>query len=131
MKRIVLDTNVLVGSAYNADSASRRIVEACQRGELTAVLSPAVRREYDRILPRAVRRPGALEPIEALLDKAEVVHPEHTPRVVPEDVEDDKLLAAALAGRADALITNDDHLLPLDPYEGVRILRPSEFAREL
>jgi predicted nucleic acid-binding protein len=52
--RIVLDTNVLVAAAYNAGSDSRRIAEACLHGELTAVLSPALRREYEctyRLMP--------------------------------------------------------------------------------
>jgi predicted nucleic acid-binding protein len=55
VKRVVLDTNVLVAAAYNPDSASRRVVEACLGGELTAVLSPALRREYEFILSRTIR----------------------------------------------------------------------------
>jgi predicted nucleic acid-binding protein len=51
--RVVLDTNVLVATAYNPGSASRRVIEACLRGELTAILSPALRSEYGFILPRA------------------------------------------------------------------------------
>ena len=127
MRRVVLDTNVLVASAYNAESASRRIVEACRRGDLVLVVSPAIRREYDRILPRAIRRPGAREEIDELLDRADVVVPAETPRVVPDDPDDDKFIAAALAGAADALITNDDHLLSIAPRAGVRVLRPSQF----
>ena len=51
------------------------------------------------------------------------------PRVVPDDPGDDKLLALALAAHADAVLTNDRHLLGLDPYGPVRILRPAEFVR--
>ena len=127
MTRVVLDTNVLVASAYNAESASRRIVEACRRGEITLIVSPAIRREYDRILPRAIRRPGARKEIDELLEQAEVVTPAETPRVVPDDPEDDKFIAAALAGNADALITNDDHLLSVAPHAQVRVLQPSAF----
>ena len=127
MTRVVLDTNVLVASAYNAESASRRIVEACRRGELVLVVSPAIRREYDRILPRAIRRPGAREEIDALLEQAEVVTPAETPRVVPDDPEDDKFISAATAGNADALITNDEHLLKAASNARVRVVQPSAF----
>jgi predicted nucleic acid-binding protein len=48
---------------------------------------------------------------------------------VPEDADDDKLVAAALAGAVDAIVTNDRHLLRLDPYGQLRILRPAEFVR--
>lgn len=127
MTRVVLDTNVLVASAYNAESASRRIVEACRRGEIVLIVSPAIRREYDRILPRAIRRPGAREEIDELLEQAEIVTPAETPRVVPDDPEDDKFIAAALAADADALITNDEHLLSVAPQAQVRVLQPSAF----
>jgi predicted nucleic acid-binding protein len=48
--------------------------------------------------------------------------------VVPEDPEDDKLVAVGLAADADALITNDRHLLTLDPQGPLRILRPAAFV---
>jgi putative PIN family toxin of toxin-antitoxin system len=126
---VVLDTNTLVGSAYAEGSASRRIVEACLRGDLIAVLSPALRREYERILARAVRVRGYDRALQQFLGQATVVEPTQTPRVVPDDPEDDKLLAAALAAGADAVVSSDGHLLALDPYGPVRILRPTEFVR--
>src|SRR5262245_2640468 len=123
--RVVLDTNVLVAAAYNPRSASRRVVEACLGGGLTPVLSPALRREYEFILPRAARGRPYLDRIHRLLDGAEVVEPARTPRVVPDDPEDDKLVAAARAARA-ALVTNDAHLLALAGYEGLEVLRPND-----
>src|SRR5437879_3371459 len=94
--KVVLDTNVLVGSAYAEGSASRQVVEACLRGELIAVLSPDLKREYEHILARAVRVRSHDESLRKLLEEATVVEPAQTPRVVPEDPEDDKLVAAAL-----------------------------------
>jgi predicted nucleic acid-binding protein len=98
--RVVLDTNVLVAAAYNPRSASRRVVEACLGGGLTAVVSSALRREYEFILARAARGRPYLERIHQLLDRAEVVEPAQTPRVVPDDPGDDKLVAAARAAGA-------------------------------
>jgi len=122
---VILDTNVLVAAAYNPGSASRRVVEACLSGELTAVLSPALRREYEFILARAVRGQTYLEQIRRLLDSAEVVDPAQTPRVVPDDPEDDKLVAAALAAGA-VLVTNDAHLLAVAGHEGLEVVRPTD-----
>src|SRR5262249_19812691 len=123
--RVVLDTNVLVAAAYNARSASRRVVEACLGGEMTPVLSGALRREYDFIPGRAARGRPYLEQIHRVLSSAEVVEPARTPRVVPDDPEDDKLVAAALAAGA-VLISNDAHLLALAGHEGLRVVRPVE-----
>jgi putative PIN family toxin of toxin-antitoxin system len=126
MRRIVIDTNVLVASAYNSRSASRRIVEACLAGKLVMIVSPAMRREYEHILRRAVRNDGEAARLQAAIEQAETVVPETQPRVVADDPDDDKFLAAALAGKADALVTNDDHLLALGGHEGLPILRPVE-----
>jgi putative PIN family toxin of toxin-antitoxin system len=127
--RVVLDTNTLVAAAYNPTSASRRLVDACVRGDLVAVLSPALKAEYEWILGRAVRVRGYDEALRRFLEGATLVEPAETPRVVPDDPDDDKLVAVARAAGADALVTNDRHLLGLDPLDGLRIVRPEDFLR--
>jgi predicted nucleic acid-binding protein len=99
-------------------------VEACLKGELTAVLSPALRREYGFILARAARGQPYVDRLRLLLERADVVVPEATPRVVPDDPDDDKLVAVALAARA-VLVTNDAHLLDLAGHEGLTVVRPT------
>jgi len=127
--RVVLDTNVLVAAAYNPRSASRQIVEMCLGGELAAVASEAVKREYEFILARAVRVADYEGRLAEFLASLEMVEPEATPRVVAEDSDDDKIVAVAVAGGARWIVTSDRHLLPLDPYEGIRIVPAGEFVR--
>lgn len=131
MKKIVVDTNILVASAYAPESASRRIVQKCLDGTLKAVLSAALKKEYDRILPRAIHTKSFQEELKTFLDVAEIVETPKIARVVPDDPEDDKLIAIAVASGADAIISNDQHLLTLDPYDGIRILQPSAFVKQL
>ena len=131
MHRIVLDTNVLVAAAYAENSASRRIVEACLCGDLVPVASPAVKGEYQFILARAVRRPDYEGPLAELLENLELAEPEELPRVVLGDADDDKFLAAALAGGAGWIITNDRHLLAHDPYHDIRIVPSGVFAESV
>jgi putative PIN family toxin of toxin-antitoxin system len=125
VRRVVLDTNVLVAAAYNPRSASRHVVEACLGGELTPVVSHALRHEYEFILARAARGRAYLERVHRLLGGAEVVEPARTPRVVPDDPGDDKLVAAALAAGA-VLVTNDSHLLALAGHGGLEVVRPAD-----
>lgn len=129
MPRIVLDTDCLVAAAYAEGSASRRVLEACLRRQVVALVSPDLQREYEHVVRRAVRGRDFGETLQQFLAQAEQVHPAETPRVVPDDPADDKLVAAALAGRAGAIVTNDRHLLGLDPHGELRILRPTEFVR--
>ena len=124
--RIVIDTNILVASAYSRASASGRIVDAVERGEFQLVLSPDIQREYERIIPRAVRTPGQVGRLEAIIAAGLQVSPSANPPVT-EDREDDKFLAAAFAGSAKWVITNDPHLLKADGCRGLRVVRPSSF----
>jgi predicted nucleic acid-binding protein len=43
------------------------------------------------------------------------------------DPKDDMYLELALSGKADCIITNDDDLLVLRPFEKIPIITPKEF----
>jgi putative PIN family toxin of toxin-antitoxin system len=126
--RVVLDTNVLVAAAYAPQSASRRIVEACLDGQLVAVASRAIKGEYELILARAVRVEGYQDRLDQFLEGLELVEPTESPRLVPDDPEDDKFLAAAAASDAGWIVTNDRHLLALDPHGPIRIVASGRFV---
>lgn len=49
-------------------------------------------------------------------------------QVVEEDPEDNTILAAAVEGRADCIISGDRHLKTLSEYQGISILSPAEFV---
>ncbi|QDU61466.1 hypothetical protein Pan216_23260 [Planctomycetes bacterium Pan216] len=128
--RLLLDTNILIASAYASSSASRWIVDGCLEGRFQAVMTLAVQREYERIGHAALKRPEQLARLSELLDSARLVEPVPTRRVVPDDPDDDKFVAAALSGSVDVLISNDQHLLDLDGFESIRVLRPGRFRDE-
>ena len=130
MTRLVLDTNVLIGDAYNRESASHRIVSSCLVGRLVPVVSPPLLDEYEYILPRAIRVPGWRARFEGFLARAMRVEPEVVPSVVAEDPSDDILFATALAGGATAIVTNDRPVLRVGEYRGVRVVRPGDFVGE-
>ncbi|HWB54156.1 MAG TPA: hypothetical protein VG722_08185 [Tepidisphaeraceae bacterium] len=46
---------------------------------------------------------------------------------MPQDKKDDPILQAALSAGADYLVTNDEDLLQLDPYEGMRIITMHDY----
>jgi uncharacterized protein len=47
------------------------------------------------------------------------------------DPEDDKLLEIAVNGRADVIVTGDQDLLVLGPFEGIPIVGPATFLSML
>jgi len=50
----------------------------------------------------------------------------------PPDPADAKILACAVAGKADAIVTSDrKHLLPLKRFKGIPIVTPAEFLERI
>lgn len=132
MHHVVVDTNVLIADAYNRGSASARVVGACLDGRLVAVVSPALADEYEFILARAVRHQGWHDRYRKFRERALWVEPVGPmPRVVPEDVSDDMLFAAARAGHATEVVTNDHAVLRVDAFEGVKVVTPPQLASML
>lgn len=123
MIRLVIDTNVLVAAAYNPGSASRKIVSGVEVGTFELIVSPDIVREYERVFPKAIRSGDARARVWQSIRHAESVTPAEVPYVTA-DRSDDKFLAA------DAIITSDEHLLAVHPYEGIEILRPVVFGTD-
>lgn len=61
-----------------------------------------------------------------ILEAADMVSPSSIPSI-SRDPNDDKFLATALAAHADYLVTEDNDLLVLGEYEGVRIVDARTF----
>lgn len=127
MQRIVIDTNVLIDGARDENSAAWLIIQDVLNGTLTAFISDKLEREIHLILNRKMEDQEYYQRIEKFLAAAQSIELQPHDRLVPDDAEDDKVLATAIDGEAEALITADKHLLTLDPYENIRILTPVQF----
>lgn len=134
MVRAVLDANVFVSAAIRPEGPPGRIVEQFLRTDaFTLVLSDAIVDEAMRALAypkvrRCVRR--GLDPalwMEDLVLLADFVSDIAPVPAVSKDPDDDKYLAAAIAGRASFVVTGDPHLLTVGEHEGVRIVTPRAF----
>lgn len=131
--RAVFDTNVIV-SAYLSRSPTSPTLELIDRwlaGEFTLLVCDAIVDEFiEKLTDRGVARED-IEAFVALLDAlAEWVDvPEEAivPRI-PADVDDDVVVACAIVGNANFLVTYDPHFAPLgDSYEGIRISKALPF----
>jgi len=130
--RAVLDTNVVV-SALIWGGIPFALLEAATEGRIDLITSPALLAELAEVLNRphlSARLQRVRGPIgDALQFYAAFtisVTPASAPRIVPNDPDDDQVIAAALAGQADIIASGDRHLLSLGTHQGIRILRPAE-----
>ena len=125
--RVVLDTNVLV-SALHFGGRPRRLLEDVLRGDHTLIVGPAILGELEAGLVETCgwardRAAAVRAELEAI---AEVVTPVEVPRVC-RDPDDDQILAIAITGAADALVTGDADLLALGAYAGASISSVADF----
>lgn len=124
--RVLVDTNVLI-SAVLFGGTPRRVLVRAIRGEIDLVTSPFLLDEMEAVLVeklefnRAAARATRAE-VEAIADVIESVD---VPRVC-RDPDDDEVLAAAVAGSVELIVTGDRDSLALKAYQQIQILTPRE-----
>lgn len=131
-ERIVADTNVLISRLLLPSSVpGKALGKAVDNGlllvsedtlnELADVLA---RPRFDRYISLADRQ-QFLRLLGRLAEFVPVVYPVRECR----DPRDDKVLALALSGKADLILTGDADLLALNPWRGIRIVPPGAYLR--
>lgn len=130
--KVFFDTNVYVAEALLGAGAAR-LIDATERAGWRIYTSAYVLDEVERVIGEKLgfSRRLALLSRQRVRRRATAVEPPASRHAVPDDPNDSPILQAALAGGADYLVTNDRHLLALDPYEGLRIIRISDYGRLL
>ena len=135
MIRAVLDTNVLASALVNLDrpgSVPGEILRRALRQDFALVVSDAILAELDHTVtkPYFVRRsgPDRAASVRAAIEQVALVTPlTATVEGVATHPEDDRVLATAVAGDADYLVTGDRQLQALGCFRGVAIVNPAAF----
>lgn len=135
--KLVLDTNTVI-SGFLWRKAPRLIIDAAMQGRIQLITSSALIDELARVIARrkfsrkiaeqGVPASGLLEHYAKL---AVFITPAQIRRTVPQDADDDHVLACAFAARADWIVSGDAHLLNLKHYQGIRIINATEALRSL
>jgi uncharacterized protein len=130
--RAVLDTNVVV-SALLWGGTPFVLLSRAVDGDLVLCTSPVLIEELREVLTRShlvsrlESRGSSAERAVALSAGLTVsVSPSAVPRVVPADIDDDHVVAAAIAAEAGLIVTGDRHLLTLGSHQGIRIVTPAD-----
>jgi putative PIN family toxin of toxin-antitoxin system len=137
--RAVLDTNVLapgLAGFANPASTSGALLRAWRSDQFELVTSEPILDELARTLSRPYfRRRLSTEQVGAVLallrSYASVTSITADVRGVATHPEDDRILATAVSGKADYLVTGDAQIQKLTSYEGVEIVSPASFIRVL
>ncbi len=132
--RVVLDTNVLISALLVESSLPAQLVAHWRRGRFV-LLTTALQLDEVRRVTRYPKIRTRLKPVLAgrlVNDLREITVPVETlPAIdVSRDPYDNYLLALAVGGEADYLVTGDKpDLLKLGHYEGTKIVSVRDFMR--
>jgi putative PIN family toxin of toxin-antitoxin system len=128
MLRAVLDTNVLV-SAIISDGKSRELLKRGITNHYSIIISDLILKELLAVLRRPKFKTSEDEihrTILALTRTANTVNVTSKLKVVEEDPKDDMIVATAVDGDADIIVTGDKHLLRLKKFEEIKIISVDE-----
>lgn len=133
--KVVLDTNVLVSGLIVSQGPSAKILDATQKGELETITSNSLLQELSEVIarPHIVRKyPRVTEHAESVIDylrtHSTIVEGKPSQQIIKDDPDDDFVIACALDGKADYIVSGDPHLLALAQYGKIKILSPRQFV---
>lgn len=128
--RIVFDTNVIVAGLVS-EGLCHEIVET-HLPDHTAILSRILWDELvEKLREKFDLSPNQLPLLHLYHRLATWVEPQPLGKPACRDPDDDWVLATALAGQAEAIVTGDGDLLTLGSFQGVAILSPRQFIERL
>jgi putative PIN family toxin of toxin-antitoxin system len=128
--RVVLDTNVFI-AAVVSDGLCRDLVRVRVLAHTIVTSEPLLRELRSTSRNRFAVDPDELPLLRQLHEEAGIVRPVRLDERVCRDKDDDVVLATALAGKADVIVTGDDDLLVLKNFRGIEILSPRQFLEIL
>ncbi|WP_244085135.1 putative toxin-antitoxin system toxin component, PIN family [Desulforhabdus sp. TSK] len=135
---MVLDTNQYASALLKPESNSARLIALAAEGHITLIISQDILAEIRRVLayPKLQKlHGGPEEEIEQFIRKTEkiaIVTPgELAIDVITADCSDNIILACAVEGNADCIVSGDHHLKDLGAFQGIDILDAAAFLEIL
>lgn len=126
--KVLLDTNILIATFITHGTCSDLFEHCIRHHEI--LTSKFILDELEGHLRKKFKFPenDVREAMEILNTVAKVVEPAPLAEPVCRDADDDMVLATALTGNADCLITGDKDLTDLKAFQNIPILKPAEFS---
>ena len=125
--RVVLDTNILISALITRNTPPDKLYQAWLRGEIELVMSDTqVAEIYDGLSRPRLRRFLDADEVDAIVEniatRALIITELPVVNVSP-DPKDNPILASAIVGRAELIVSGDKkHMLDLGEVEGIPIV---------
>nr|AQS33362.1 hypothetical protein [uncultured archaeon]AQS34143.1 hypothetical protein [uncultured archaeon] len=134
MIRIVADTNVFISGIFWEGNFSSKVINLWRNRKIDLVSSISIIEELTKNLRGfkiEMNEDSVQEWENMILENAMLVELEERIDIIKDDFSDNKFLEAAVAGKAEYIVTQDNHLLKIKEFREIKILTPEEFLIRL
>jgi putative PIN family toxin of toxin-antitoxin system len=135
-ERLVIDSNVWIAALISPTGTARQLLDAVLDLDIDILMSESTFAELASRLDRPkfdrYREPETWNLfLSELVELAQWHEDAGSATGTSRDADDDKFLALAVTGQADAIISGDSDLLELVTHEGIPVLTPAQFLQRL
>jgi putative PIN family toxin of toxin-antitoxin system len=135
-ERLVIDSNVWIVALISPGGTARQLVDTVLDRDIEVLMSESTFTELVSRLDRSkfdrYREPESWNSfLTTLVDLALWHEDAGTAIGISRDADDDKFLALAVTGQADAIISGDRDLLDLVSHDGIPVLTPAQFLQRI
>jgi len=130
--KVVLDTNIFISGIFWEGNFCSQIIDAWRKGKLILISSTPIIEELTKSL-RDFKIQMPDEMIESwrnmIIQNSVILEAKNKINII-EHAPDNKFLEIAIEGNADYIISQDNHLLKLEEFKGIKIVKPEEFLKK-
>lgn len=131
--KVTLDTNFLVSATQWSYSVCSKLLISFRERDERIFTTNKILEEFAEVLARDFGR--SFDEIELtiakLIEYIEVIEPTIKIEVVKGDPDDNKILECAVASESDYILTYDKHLLELEEFNKIKIIKPEKLINTI
>ena len=129
--KAVLDTNIFISGIF-WKGASNKVILNWKEGKFMLVTSLGTISELIKVLKDfKIKLPDEMirEWVDLIVRNSIIVEPKEKIAIVKDDPKDNIFVEIAIAGNVDYIVSQDNHLLKLKEFRGIKIITPEEFNK--
>ena len=129
--KVVLDTNIFISGIFWKGS-SNKVITNWREEKFTLVTSLEAISEIIKVLKDfKIKLSDEMikEWVDLIVRNYMIVEPKEKIEAVKDDPTDNIFIETAVVGNADYIISQDNHLLKLKDFGGIKIITPEEFDK--
>ena len=135
MMRVVLDTNIFISGIFWEGNYCSQIIDSWREGKIMLVSSlDMVQELLDTIRDFKIEMPEEMiqEWRTMIIENSVMIVPTTKLDIVKNDPDDNKFFEAAVAGKAQYIVSQDKkHVLSIPEFRGIKTIHPQEFVKLL